>query len=156
MATKKFAVGAILALVIGGAGVPLAFAGGDDDEGGNGHGDHARVLQLVLRHIQDTDVDLGASGPSVNDRFSVFGDVLQDGQKVGTGGYDCVTLNFQAGAGGAHRSVHGQLHAAARPDHGAGPCRPRRRHPTDRHCGDRRHGRVPHGARAAGDVRAHR
>jgi hypothetical protein len=98
MATKKFAVGAVLALVIGGAGVPLAFAGGDDDEGGNGHGDHARVLQLVLRHIQDTDVDLGASGPSVNDRFSVFGDVLQDRQKVGTGGYDCVTLNFQAGA----------------------------------------------------------
>ena len=97
MATKKFVLGAVAALVIGGASVPLAFAGGDDD-GGNDKGDHARVLHLVLRHTQDTDVDLGASGPSVNDRFSVFGDVLQDGQKVGTGGYDCVTLNFQAGA----------------------------------------------------------
>jgi hypothetical protein len=96
MATKKLAVGAVLALLIGGAAVPLAFAGGDDNDHGD-HGDHARVLQLVLHHLQDTDVDLGASGPSVNDRFTVFGDVLQDGQKIGTGGYDCVTLWFQAG-----------------------------------------------------------
>jgi hypothetical protein len=97
MATKKFAVGAVLALLIGGASVPLAFAGGDDN-GGDDNGDHARVLHFVLRHVQDTDVDLGASGPSVNDRFSVGGDILLDGEKVGTGGYDCVTLLFQAGA----------------------------------------------------------
>jgi hypothetical protein len=97
MATKKLAVGAVLALLIGGAAVPLASAGGDDNGDGD-HGDHARVLHLVLHHLQDTDVDLGASGPSVNDRFTVFGDVLRDGQKIGTGGYDCVTLWFQAGA----------------------------------------------------------
>jgi hypothetical protein len=97
MATKKFAVGAVVALLIGGASVPLAFAGGDDDGGGD-NGDHARVLHFVLKHVQDTDVDLGASGPSVNDRFSVGGDILLNGEKVGTGGYDCVTLLFQAGA----------------------------------------------------------
>jgi hypothetical protein len=97
MATKKFVLGAVLALLIGGAAVPLASAGGDDNGDGD-HGDHARVLHLVLHHLQDTDVDLGASGPCVNDRFTVFGDVLQDGQKIGTGGYDCVTLWFQAGA----------------------------------------------------------
>jgi len=97
MASKKFAVGAVLALLIGGASVPLASAGGDDN-GDDDNGHHTRVLHLVLRHIQDTDVDLGASGPSVNDRFTVGGDVLLDGQKVGTGGYDCVTVLFQAGA----------------------------------------------------------
>ena len=45
----------------------------------------------------ETDLDLGGTGPSVGDRFSVFGDIYQDGERVGAGGYECVTLLFTPG-----------------------------------------------------------
>jgi hypothetical protein len=34
----------------------------------------------------------------VGDRFSVFGDVVRNGERVGAGGYECVTLLFRPGA----------------------------------------------------------
>jgi hypothetical protein len=91
----KLMLGALLALLLAVAGVSLAFAGSDENGGGNG--DEVHVLHITLRHIHDTNLDLGASGPSVNDRFSVFGDVLRDGERIGAGGYECVTLLFRPG-----------------------------------------------------------
>jgi hypothetical protein len=57
----------------------------------------ARILKVTLTNSHETDLDLGAAGPSVGDRFSVFGDVVRNGTRVGTGGYECVTLLYRAG-----------------------------------------------------------
>ena len=56
-----------------------------------------RVLKVTLTNAHETDLDLGATGPSVGDRFSVFGDVVRNGIRVGAGGYECVTLLYRPG-----------------------------------------------------------
>jgi hypothetical protein len=87
---KKLIVGAILAALLAVASASLAFAGGG---GSRDHdGDNVRTLHVTLTNTHETDFDLGASGPSVGDRFVVFGDVTQNGQRVGAGGYECSTL----------------------------------------------------------------
>jgi hypothetical protein len=85
-----------LAALLAVASASLAFAGG----GGNRDhdGDNVRTLHVTLTNTHETDFDLGASGPSVGDRFVVFGDVTQNGQRVGAGGYECSTLLFTPGA----------------------------------------------------------
>jgi hypothetical protein len=93
---KKLILGAILALVLAVTGVSLAFAG--DDENGNNNGDGARVIHITLSHEEQHDFDLGASGPSAGDRFTVYGDVVRNGERVGPGGYECVTVHFTPGA----------------------------------------------------------
>src|SRR5262245_8063999 len=54
------------------------------------HDDNAgvRILKVTLTNTHETDLDLGAPGPSVGDRFSVFGDVVRNGTRAGTGGYE--------------------------------------------------------------------
>jgi hypothetical protein len=83
----KFILAATLGLVLAVAGVSLAFAGGDP-KGGD-----ARTLHVTLTNTHETDFDLGASGPSVGDRFIVFGDVGRNGM----GGYECTTVRFTPG-----------------------------------------------------------
>jgi hypothetical protein len=56
-----------------------------------------RVLRVTLTNSHETDLDLGASGPSVGDRFSVFGDLVRNGTRVGVAGYECVTLLYRPG-----------------------------------------------------------
>jgi hypothetical protein len=56
-----------------------------------------RVLHVTLTDSHETDFDLGASGPSVGDRFIVFGDLVRTNAPPGTGGYECVTMLFTPG-----------------------------------------------------------
>jgi hypothetical protein len=56
-----------------------------------------RILHVTLKNTHETDLDLGATGPSVGDRFSVFGDVFRNNKRIGAGGYECVTLLFTPG-----------------------------------------------------------
>jgi hypothetical protein len=92
---KKLILSAILGLLLAGASVSLAVAGGGKN--GGHHGDDVRVLQVTLTNTHETDFDLGASGSSVGDRFIVFGTVTQNGQRVGMGGYECLTVLFKPG-----------------------------------------------------------
>jgi hypothetical protein len=91
---SKLVLGAILALVLAITSVSLAFASGDK---GDQHRDKVRVLHLTLTNSHETDLDLGDSGPSVGDRFSVFGDLVRNNKRVGVAGYECVTLLFRPG-----------------------------------------------------------
>jgi hypothetical protein len=92
---RKLIPGAILALLLAVTSVSLAFASGDPE--GDKNGDKVRVLQVTLTNSQESSVDLGAPGPSVGDRFSVFGDLVRNGKQVGVAGYECVTLLFTPG-----------------------------------------------------------
>jgi allene oxide cyclase-like protein len=91
---KKLILGAILALLLAVAIVPLAFA-----RGGSHHDDDGDVtiVHLILRHGEEVDLDLGAPGPSVGDRFVLSGDVFRNDEPAGVGGLECVTLLFTPG-----------------------------------------------------------
>ena len=56
-----------------------------------------RILHVTLKNSQETDLDLGTPGPSVGDRFSVFGELFRNDKRVGVAGYECVTLLFSLG-----------------------------------------------------------
>jgi allene oxide cyclase-like protein len=92
---KKLILAAVVALLLAVGGVPLAVAGGDRN--GDKNGDHVRILHVTLTDTDETDFDLGASGPSVGDRFIVFGTVSMNGKRVGAGGYECTTMLFTPG-----------------------------------------------------------
>jgi hypothetical protein len=91
----KLILGAILALLLAATSVSLAFASGDPK--GNTNGDKVRVLHVTLKNSQETPLDLGTPGPSVGDRFIVFGDLFRNDKRVGAGGYECVTMLFTPG-----------------------------------------------------------
>jgi hypothetical protein len=91
---RNLVLGAILALLLAVTSVSLAFAG---DPKGDNNGDKVRVLQVTLTNSQETPLDLGDRGPSVGDRFSVLGDLVRNGKRVGVAGYECVTLLFRPG-----------------------------------------------------------
>jgi hypothetical protein len=93
---KKLILGGMLAVLLPVVSVSLAFARGDSNA--DTKRDGGRGLEVVLRNTHETSLDLGAAGPSVGDRFSVFGDVFRNGRRVGAGGYECVTLLFRPGA----------------------------------------------------------
>jgi allene oxide cyclase-like protein len=92
---RKLILGAVLALLLSVTSVSLAFASGDPK--GDKNRDKVRVLQVTLTNSQETDLDLGDSGPSGGDRFSVFGDLVRNDKQVGVAGYECVTLLFRPG-----------------------------------------------------------
>jgi allene oxide cyclase-like protein len=84
---NKLMLGAVLAVTSG----SLAFAGGSrhDSDG------KVRILQVTLQHRgQDANLDLGASGPSIGDRFVFSGNLVGNGKRVGVGAGDCVTVLF--------------------------------------------------------------
>ena len=90
---SKLILGAILALLLAVTSVSFAFASGDAK--GDNNGDKVRILQVTLQHRgQEAQLDLGAPGPSIGDRFIFFDDVFQDGEKVGTRGVECVVVRF--------------------------------------------------------------
>ncbi len=90
---RKLIVGAMLAVLLAMAAVSLAFAGGRSH-----HGKNVRILHLTLQHAQDAEVDEGDPGPSVGDRFTFSGPVLKNGEEIGLGGGECVTVAFTPGA----------------------------------------------------------
>jgi hypothetical protein len=94
---KKIILGSILVLLLAVPGVSLAFAGGD--EHGEGDDNDVRTFKVTLRHGPDTDheLDLGASGLSVGDRFIFATDAFRKGERVGVGAGDCVTVRFRPG-----------------------------------------------------------
>jgi hypothetical protein len=92
---SKLILGAMLTVVLAVTSVSLAFASGDSK--GDHNGDKVRILHVTLRNTQETPLDLGASGPSVGDRFIVFGDLYRKDKRVGAGGYECVTMLFTPG-----------------------------------------------------------
>jgi hypothetical protein len=62
--------------------------------GGGRHDDKTLVIELTTLTAQEEDLDLGAPGPSVGDRF-VFGeDVFRGGHKVGILGGECIVVRF--------------------------------------------------------------
>jgi hypothetical protein len=93
---QKKILGSILVLLLAVPGVSLAFAGGDK----HGDGDDVRTFKVTLRHGPDTDheLDLGASGLSVGDRFFFAADAFRNDERVGVGAGDCVTVRFRPGA----------------------------------------------------------
>jgi hypothetical protein len=93
---RKIILGAILVLLLAIAGVPLAFAGGDDNDDDNDDGD-VRTLQLTARTIEEAEIDVGASGFSVGDRFIESQNLFRGDERVGLGGIDCVLVVFRPG-----------------------------------------------------------
>jgi hypothetical protein len=91
----KLILGAVLALLLAITSVSLAFASGDSK--GDTNRGKVRILHVTLKNTHETDLDLGATGPSVGDRFIVFGDVFRNNKRIGAGGYECVTLLFTPG-----------------------------------------------------------
>jgi hypothetical protein len=93
---RKLIRGAMLAVLLAGAGVSIAFAGGAQK--GDRNRDGVRILHVTLTDSHETDFDPDNNGPSVGDRFVVFGTVTKDGRRIGMGGYECVTMLFTPGA----------------------------------------------------------
>jgi hypothetical protein len=88
---RKLILSVMLAVLLGATCVSLAFGGETPD------GHKLRIVHLTLTNSQQTDFDLGAPGPSVGDRFIVFGDVVRSDGARGAGGYECVTMLFRPG-----------------------------------------------------------
>jgi hypothetical protein len=91
---SKLMLGAMLAVLLAVASASLAFAGG------SGHEDNGRVrtLHVTLQHRgQEAQLDLGASGPSIGDRFIFSGNLVRNGKRVGVGAGDCVLVLFTPG-----------------------------------------------------------
>ncbi len=93
---KKIILGAILAVLLAIAGVPLAFAGGDDNGDDNDDGD-VRTLQLTATTLQEAEIDLGTSGFTIGDRFVESQNLFRGDERVGVGGIDCVLVAFRPG-----------------------------------------------------------
>jgi hypothetical protein len=93
---SKLILGAILTLLLAVTSVSFAFASGDAK--GDNNGDKVRILQVTLQHRgQEAQLDLGASGPSIGDRFIFSGNLVRNGKRVGVGAGDCVTVLFTPG-----------------------------------------------------------
>lgn len=62
--------------------------------GGKPHGPKTQIIELTTQTVQEADLDLGAEGPSIGDRFVFGDDVFRDGHKVGELGGECTVVRF--------------------------------------------------------------
>lgn len=86
---SKLILSAVLAVLLAVGSVSLASATSSDE------GDRdARVINLTSRTVQEADLDLGAEGLSVGDRFTFSDDLLKNGKTVGTDGGECVIVRI--------------------------------------------------------------
>lgn len=83
--SRRIIGAAVAALAAGGAAASIASATGDDSR----PREHARVIELEGRTLQQTQLDLGDSGLGQGDRI-VFREALRrSGRSVGENGGDC-------------------------------------------------------------------
>jgi hypothetical protein len=86
---KKFAVGALAALLLA-SGASLAVAGNGDD----GDDDDGRTIRLIARSVTDAELDLGETGFGAGDRFVFSEDLYRDDEKVGESGGECTIVRI--------------------------------------------------------------
>jgi hypothetical protein len=79
-----------LALTLGAISLVSTAAGGDKR-----HDPKTLVIDLTTRVVQEADLDLGASGPSVGDRFVFSDDVFRGGHLVGISGGECIVVRLE-------------------------------------------------------------
>ena len=79
------------------AAVALAVTAGTVASAGDGRGEKVEVLDLTSTTAQQTDLDLGAQGPSQGDRFVFRDELSRDGERVGEDGGECVFTRLEAG-----------------------------------------------------------
>jgi allene oxide cyclase-like protein len=77
-----------LALTLGVVSLVSTAAGGGTD------GSKTLVIDLTTRTVQEADLDLGATGPSIGDRFVFSDDVFRGGHKVGITGAECIAVRL--------------------------------------------------------------
>jgi hypothetical protein len=87
----KFRLFAVLVLALTIAVVSLVPAA----IGAKKHGKKVEILNLTTRTDQEADLDLGASGPSVGDRFVFSENVFRGNQQIGTDGGECVVVRLE-------------------------------------------------------------
>jgi hypothetical protein len=78
----KFRVFAVFALALSIGVVSLVSIAA----GAKKHGKRVEILNLTTRTDQEADLDLGASGPSLGDRFVFSDNVFRGNQRIGTDG----------------------------------------------------------------------
>jgi Allene oxide cyclase barrel like domain len=84
----KLRLFAVLALALTIAVVSLVPAA----TGAKKHGKKVQILNLTTRTVQEAELDLGASGPSVGDRFVFSDNVFRGDRQVGVLGTECVVV----------------------------------------------------------------
>jgi hypothetical protein len=83
---NKLGLATIIALVIVVASITLASASAS----GGGSSDHrVQVIRLVVKGVQESNIDLGKKGFSQGDQEVVGLNVLRDGKKIGEAGQVC-------------------------------------------------------------------
>ena len=63
--------------------------------GAQKRGKKVQVLNLTTRTAQEADLDLGASGPSVGDRFVFSDNVFRGNQQIGILGGECIVVRLE-------------------------------------------------------------
>jgi hypothetical protein len=92
----RLSIVAVVAVILAIGGVTLASA--SSDEGSSD--DHSQVIKLFAVTVQQADIDLGATGESLGDRFVFADDVYREkgGEKVGHDGGECTVVRLDAEA----------------------------------------------------------
>jgi ABC-type Na+ efflux pump permease subunit len=86
--SRLFAV-LVLALTIGIVSLVSTAAGK------KGHGKRVQIINLTTQTVQEADLDLGATGPSVGDRFVFSDDVSRGSKHVGILGGECTVTRLE-------------------------------------------------------------
>ena len=87
----KFRLFAVLALALTIGVVSLVPAA----IGAKKHGKKVEILNLTTLSDQEADLDLGASGPSVGDRFVFSENIFRGNKQIGTDGGECVFVRLE-------------------------------------------------------------
>ena len=87
----KFRVFAVVVLALTIGVVSLAATATGEKK----HGGKVTVIDLTTRTVQEADLDLGATGFSVGDRFVFSDNVFRDSEQVGILGGECTTVRFE-------------------------------------------------------------
>jgi hypothetical protein len=88
-AKSRLLVVLALALTLGAVSLVSNAAGGGTQDS------KTLVIDLTSRTAQEADLDLGATGPSIGDRFVFSDDLFRGGQKVGISGVECIAVRSQ-------------------------------------------------------------
>jgi hypothetical protein len=89
--TAKFRLLVVLALALTLGAVSLV----SNAAGGGTHDPKTLVIDLTTRVTEEADLDLGATGPSIGDRFVFSDDVFRGGHKVGITGGECIAVRSE-------------------------------------------------------------